>query len=349
MRKIIKKNESYSKLMTTEGANTIVDEDLKFEMKLPEWADEEKIKRGRNFLLLNMNAMARAMFCGLMVVLPVESLSQVLIFTKQSSTPALSYRRFKANGLHAQLWFQHPIKPGSIAWESLHTIRRMHVVVNKRSTKAGVGIISQKDMAITQFLFMGFAMWLPEMFGIVGSYEQFDAYNHFWRLIGYMLGTEDRFNACGETVEETQSRLQAIAEDMLVPGWKDPYPECLPYAKVTFDGVWTGTPTAHYETTMFMIKRAIGFPGYYCFDSESTGFEEENRKLFAEMSLFTKFNIYLDVIMYEYLSHVFIFRWIFNIFRMLMALLDTIYPILAVIRFGKKYAFVEVMKKRKVN
>lgn len=122
----------------------------------------------------------------------------------------------------------------------------MHVVVNKRSTKAGVGIISQKDMAITQFLFMGLPMWLPEMFGIVGSYEQFDAYNHFWRLIGYMLGTEDRFNACGETVEETQSRLQSIAEDMLLPAWKDPYPECLPYAKVTFDGVWTGTPTAHY-------------------------------------------------------------------------------------------------------
>lgn len=98
-----------------------------------------------------------------------------------------------------------------------------------------------------------------------------------------------------------------------------------------------------------MIKRAIGVPGYYCFDHESTGFEEENRKLFDEMSLFTKFNIYLDVIMYEYMSRVLIFRWIFNIFRMLIALLDTIYPILALVRFGKKYAFVEVMKKKRTN
>lgn len=122
----------------------------------------------------------------------------------------------------------------------------MHVVVNKRSTKAGVGIISQKDMAITQFLFMGFSMCMPDMFGIVGTYEQFDAFNHFWRLIGFLLGTEDRFNACGETVEETQGRLQSMVEDMLLPAWKDPFPECLPYLRTSYDGVWTSNITVHY-------------------------------------------------------------------------------------------------------
>ncbi len=65
------------------------------------------------FLLLNVNAMIRAMFIGLIAVVPIESLTQVLIFTKQSSTPALAYRRFKANSLHAQLWFRNRIEPGS--------------------------------------------------------------------------------------------------------------------------------------------------------------------------------------------------------------------------------------------
>lgn len=122
----------------------------------------------------------------------------------------------------------------------------MHVVVNKRSTKAGVGIVSQKDMAVTQFLFMGLSVLMPDMFGIAGTYEQFDAYNHFWRLIGYLLGTEDRFNVCGETVEETRSRLQAMVEDMLLPAWKDPFSECAQYSRTAFDGVWTSFPTAHY-------------------------------------------------------------------------------------------------------
>lgn len=37
-------DENYSDLMLTEGATTIVDEDMNYEMKLPEWADAQKVK-----------------------------------------------------------------------------------------------------------------------------------------------------------------------------------------------------------------------------------------------------------------------------------------------------------------
>lgn len=99
---------------------------------------------------------------------------------------------------------------------------------------------------------------------------------------------------------------------------------------------------------MFMIKRAVGVPGYHYFDSESSEFKEENKKIFDDLSFYTKLQIFLEVIIYEYLSHIFIFRWIFNIFRIFTALFD-IYPILAIIRFGKKYAIVEVIKSKKSN
>lgn len=122
----------------------------------------------------------------------------------------------------------------------------MHVTINKRSTKEGIGIISQKDMAVTQFLFMGFQILLPNDFGVVGSYEQFEAFNHLWRLIGYLLGTEDRFNCCGETLEETRSRLQSILEDMLSPALKDPFPAYTSFSRTTFDGLWHFDPTLHY-------------------------------------------------------------------------------------------------------
>lgn len=92
---------------------------------------------------------------------------------------------------------------------------------------------------------------------------------------------------------------------------------------------------------VFTIKRAIGVPGFYNFDSESSGFEEEHKKIFGGLSLHTKFQIFLDVVVYEYLSHVFIFRWIFNVIRLIFALLD-VYPIFAYFRFGKKYALISV-------
>lgn len=127
----------------------------------------------------------------------------------------------------------------------------MHVVINKRSTKAGAGIISQKDMAITQYLFMGFVVLMPDEFGVVGSREQFEAFNHFWRLIGFMLGTEDRFNACGETLEDTRSRLQSITEDMILPETMNTFPELENYIRIVFDGVWHSDPGLHYGELLF--------------------------------------------------------------------------------------------------
>ena len=71
------------------------------------------IFRGQKFFLLNLNAMAHALTFGMMAIASSHSLLKILMFTKQSSTEALAYRRYKANALHAKVWYRHPIKPGS--------------------------------------------------------------------------------------------------------------------------------------------------------------------------------------------------------------------------------------------
>ncbi len=105
--------------------------------------------------------------------------------------------------------------------------------------------------------------------------------------------------------------------------------------------LWQKQTLSFTESMVFTIKRAIGVPGFYYFDSESYGFEEDNKKLFDSLSLHTKFQIFLEVVSYEYLSHIFIFRWILNLIRLIFMLLD-VYPIFAYLRFGKKYALVSV-------
>lgn len=71
-------------------------------------------------MILNINAMVNAMYYGFVALAAVESVGKALIFTKQSSTPALAYRRFKSNVLHAKLWFLHPIKPESMSVTAKH-------------------------------------------------------------------------------------------------------------------------------------------------------------------------------------------------------------------------------------
>lgn len=97
---------------------------------------------------------------------------------------------------------------------------------------------------------------------------------------------------------------------------------------------------------VFFVKRALKLPGYHYYDSEVKENEDKGKSLLLGLSFYTRFRIWLDIVMYEHLSKFFVFRWIFNIIRIFLALLD-VYPILALISFGKKYAFVEIMKGNK--
>jgi hypothetical protein len=218
----------------------------------------------------------------------------------------------------------------------------MHVVVNRRSTKAGQGIISQKDMAITLFTFMGFHILSPKQFGIVASREQFEAFNHLWRVLGYLMGTKDEFNCCGETLEETLGRLEAIREDIFVPQLQFPCEEYDSYTRTAVKGMWHFDPSLDYESLMWYMKRALKVPGYFHSNIEATS----DKQVYDDLPFYTKFRIILDIIVYEHLSHLFVFRWLFNIARVLFSLVDKLYPFLSLMKYGKKYAYVEIMKSK---
>ena len=93
----------------------------------------------------------------------------------------------------------------------------------------------------------------------------------------------------------------------------------------------------------FMMKRALNVPGYFYYESEVAEIEDKKKSVLKELSYYSQFRIWLDLVVYEKLSKIFICRWIFNVMRISLALLD-VYPVLALISFGKKYAYVEIMK-----
>lgn len=195
-------------------------------------------------------------------------------------------------------------------------------------------------MAITLFTFMGFHILNPEQFGIVGSREQFEAFNHLWRVLGYLMGTKDEFNCCGETLDDTLGRLEAMREDIFVPQLQFPSDEYENYTRMAVNGMWHFDPSIYYDSMMWLMRRALKVPGYFYFGSESSG----EKRVYNKLSLYTKLRILLDIVVYEYMSHVFIFRWIFNIFRILFSIVDKFYPFLSLMSYDKKYAYVEIMK-----
>lgn len=59
--------------------------------------------------------------------------------------------------------------------------------------------ISQLDMMVTQYCFMGLLTTFPEKFGVSSCAEDakgLSGFTHMWAVIGYLLGIEDQFNLC---------------------------------------------------------------------------------------------------------------------------------------------------------
>jgi len=71
-------------------------------------------------------------------------------------------------------------------------IRGQHTVNNKKSMKANIGGIYQRDMALTQFVFLGYILTTPKSIGLRNTLEEEEAFIHLWRVVGYMLGIPDR-------------------------------------------------------------------------------------------------------------------------------------------------------------
>lgn len=85
-----------------------------------------------------------------------------------------AYRRYMATIFHTMSWYDEELIEGSRqvkcisassfysklfsiirSWKSLEAVRKRHVRVSLQSIKSNVGMISQKDMALTQFGFVG--------------------------------------------------------------------------------------------------------------------------------------------------------------------------------------------------
>lgn len=133
------------------------------------------------------------MLVGLLGLLSVPSIFNVLVATDRSSTALKAYRRYMATIFHSLNWLRYELRPETECWRSIAKVRKIHYHSSKKTEKMGIGIISQKDMALTQFAFMGFFVLKCKELGVQYEEKDLDAFCHFWRVLGYMLGIKDEY------------------------------------------------------------------------------------------------------------------------------------------------------------
>lgn len=102
------------------------------------------------------------------------------------------------------------------------------------------------------------------------------------------------------------------------------------------------------DSMIFMIKRAVSVPGFSYTLGQTSSDDEQSQKNFSILSFYTKFRVIAEIFIFENLSKFFIVGWILNFLRLCIGLFE-IYPFMAVLRLGKKYAFVDINPSKKTN
>lgn len=148
-------------------------------------------RSAQRFFRNNFYAFMFAMYVGLLAILAIPSILDVLVHTNKSSSDVTAYRRYMQTIYHTLSWFRNDLKPGTNAWKSLEAVRKFHFSASRSAVNANVGIISQKDMAITQYGFIGFGILTYRELGIQAKDKDIEDFCHFWRVLGNLIGIGD--------------------------------------------------------------------------------------------------------------------------------------------------------------
>ncbi|XP_011165512.1 uncharacterized protein LOC105199900 isoform X2 [Solenopsis invicta] len=180
---------------------------------LPHWYDEKLYKKAQDIYKQNKLSIIASSTVGLILVLTVNTILKILVCTGRSNTSCSAFKRYIETVLHVNALFMSDINDADSNWyKSINTIRWHHKMGSQKSKKNGGKEISQKDMALTQYGFMGLVLIAPKSFGLCNTPEENEAFNHFWRVNGYMLGIPDSLNLCRKNVKETIELCQKIKQ-----------------------------------------------------------------------------------------------------------------------------------------
>lgn len=229
------------------------------------------------------------------------------------------------------------------SWKSLEAVRKGHIVSSKHAEKGKAGFISQRDMAYTQFGFMGYALLKPDLIGLQVCREDFEALVHFWRVIANLLGVRDEYNLCTDSWVTTKPRLEIIYKDVYKPLLENTSESFKAMASVLVDGLWCINPFLDVDSILYFSKWIAGCKGYLYYSTDLRALNEnpdEINKNLNSMNWYSRFVLYLLATAHIYLVKFTVFRWYFNSQVRLSHIIIQWFPFLAFYKFGIKKAYV---------
>ncbi|XP_050438707.1 uncharacterized protein LOC126844500 isoform X2 [Adelges cooleyi] len=205
------------KFILEEGCDIMVDKTRA--RHLPEWFDEELFISGQKCYLSNIYTAFIVNVIGLILVASIPTVIDVVVLTNKSNTPFKAYKRYTDTLQHVLNWYTYDVKDmKSKCQKSISVVHGLHCAASQASNKCGLGKrVTQTDMAISQFIFMGLILLKKKELGFSCTENDEMAIVHLWRTLGYFLGIDDKFNLCQGTLEEVRDLCAVVLSDVYTP------------------------------------------------------------------------------------------------------------------------------------
>ncbi|XP_050531507.1 uncharacterized protein LOC126900093 [Daktulosphaira vitifoliae] len=290
----------------------------------PEWFDEELFKRGQKWYIDNLYTVFITNLIGLLLVLSIPTVCDVVVLTNKSNTPCKAYKRYFDTLRHSLNWYTYDIKDfKSESQKSISIVHGLHGSSSRLASKHGLGArVTQTDMSLSQFVFMGLILVRKKELSINCTDEDEIAIIHLWRTLGYFLGIQDRFNLCQGTSEEVRNLCQLVLSDVYAPYLKQPPRDFDVIARSLIDGFKPIIPIIDVEVMINLTNELCGLP---------------NKKIVSWYNLWL-YNVHKFI-------HNFLFTipWlrsislsVFNILLKFSLWLNSNFPIIAAIQLGQE-------------
>lgn len=235
----------------------------------------------------------------------------------------------------------------SRSWRSLEAVRKSHAVASKYTEKGNAGFITQRDMALTQFGFMGFIALVPHKLGIQVNRDDMEAFIHFWRVIGQVVGIQDKFNLCTDSCDTTRPRLSIILNQFYRPYLENTSDEFITMAEALLEGLWCFNPMLDAKSMIYYVRWISNCKNHLYFESDTRALDcnvEDCRKIVQSFSWYTRWILFLQITLHTYLLNFAVIRWYLNFQLWASKYIIYYFPFLAFYKFGIQAAYVRILK-----
>lgn len=146
----------------------------------------------------------------------------------------------------------------------------MHARASKLVRGQNIAPISQTELAVTTFGFMGYALIRPHYFGIRDDCpEDREAFVYFWAVIGHMLGVKEQYNMCLHSLPVVEIICLITMQYFFTPFLHFETCDFRHMIMAILDGMSDFLPNMTYDFQLFRVRRIAGVTGYqYRMNSE---------------------------------------------------------------------------------